>query len=229
MMGKKSLWQQWREELPSGDDLARAALEKMRMWAAFHDPDNRHSELVTKLALEIFDGLAREGFLPQSEPARRILEAAAVMHDVGRDKGKGHRKRGYKKIRNIKPPVGWTEEYLQCVAIVAHYHQGALPPSTHPIFAGLPAQRRSELLPLAGVLRLANALDEQHDGRIRSLALEKRKEIVVIYAEGLTNAVNSYGEQLARARYLLESTIRTPIVLKPLPLRRMAPTVSAVN
>jgi CHAD domain-containing protein len=220
MLGRSSLWQKWRAELPEGDALAEAALEKMRTFAAYRDPDNRHAELVTRLALEIFDSLAREGLLPESEPARRILEAAAVMHDVGRGKDGGHRKRGYRMIRNLKPPVGWTEEYLQSVAIVAHYHRGELPPSNHPIFAGLPAQRRAELLPLAGVLRLANALDDEHDQRITSLVLERRSGVLIIHIQGLTNSVSPFGEQLARARYLLESSIRIPIAFKPLSLRR---------
>ena len=219
MVGKESLWQKWRAELPSGDALAEAALEKMRMWAEFHDPDDKHVELVTRLALEIFDGLAREGLLPESEPARRILEAAAVMHDVGRGKDGGHRKRSYRKIRSLSPPVGWTEEYLQCVAIVAHYHRGGLPPSHHPIFAGITAQRRAELMPLAGVLRLANALDDAHDQRITSVVVERRDVVLTIYARGLTSAVSPFGEQLARARYLLESCIKMPIALRTLSLR----------
>lgn len=219
MVGRQSLWQKWRAELPSGDALAEAALEKMRTWATFNDPDDKHVELVTRLALEIFDGLAREGVLPESEPARRILEAAAVMHDVGRDKDRGgHRKRGYRKIRSLTPPVGWTEEYLQSVAIVAHYHRGGLPPSNHPIFAGLPAHRRTELMPLAGVLRLANALDDEHDQRITSLVVERRNGLMMIYARGLTNTPSPFGEQLARARYLLESCIKMPIAFKTLSL-----------
>jgi hypothetical protein len=220
MVGRGSLWQKWRAELPAGDALAEAALEKMRTWAAFHDPDDKHVELVTRLALEIFDGLAREGLLPLSEPARRILEAAAVMHDVGRGKDGSHRKRGYRKIRSLTPPVGWTEEYLQGVAIVAHYHRGGLPPSNHPIFAGLPAHRRTELMPLAGVLRLANALDDEHDQRIASVVLERRNGVMTIYARGLTNTVSPFGEQLARARYLLESCIKMPITFKALSLRQ---------
>jgi hypothetical protein len=229
MVGKATLWQKWRAELPAGDDLAEAALEKMRTWAAFLDPDDTHAQLVTRLALELFDGLAREGLLPESEPARRILEAAAVMHDVGRGKDGNHRKRGYRMIRKLKPPVGWTEEYLQCVAIVAHYHRGGLPPSNHPIFAGLPAHRRGELMPLAGVLRLANALDDRHDQRISSLALEKRNGMLVVHAQGLTSVVSPFGEQLARARYLLESCIRMPIVFKTVPQRRMPRTQSTVS
>jgi len=220
MMGKGALWQQWRAELPSGDALAQAALEKMRAWAAFHDPDDKHTELVTRLALEIFDALAREDLFPQSEAARRILEAAAVLHDVGRGKDGAHRKRGYRMIRHLKPPAGWSDEYLQAVAIVAHYHRGSLPPSNHPIFAGLPAQRRSDLMPLAGILRLANALDDLHDQRISSLVLQRTGNVMTIYAQGYSSAVSSFGEQLARAAYLLESCIKLPIVFKPLTLRR---------
>ena len=222
MVGRGSLWQKWRAELPAGDALAEASLEKMRTWAEFHDPDNKHVELVTRLALEIFDCLVREGLLPESEPARRILEAAAVMHDVGRDKGGGHRKRGYRKIRNLAPPVGWTEEYLQSVAIVAHYHRGGLPPSNHPIFAGLTAQRRTELMPLAAVLRLANALDDAHDQRIASVVVERRDKVLTIFARGLTSSVSPFGEQLARAGYLLEHCIKMPLTLKPMSPRHKA-------
>ncbi len=124
MVGRQSLWQKWRAELPSGDALAEAALEKMRTWATFHDPDDKHVELVTRLALEIFDGLAREGVLPESEPARRILEAAAVMHDVGRDKDRGgHRKRGYRKIRSLS-----TARRVDRRIPAERCHRGALSP-----------------------------------------------------------------------------------------------------
>jgi exopolyphosphatase/guanosine-5'-triphosphate,3'-diphosphate pyrophosphatase len=222
MLGRESLWQKWRNDLPAGEELAQAALEKMRTWATFLDPDDKHSQLVTTLALEIYDGLVREGILTKIESSRRILEAAAVMHDVGRGKsrGVGHRKRGYHLIRKLHPPVGWGEEYLQCIAIVAHHHRGSLPPSNHPIFAGLPAQRRSALMPLAGVLRLANALDDLHDQRISSVRLERRDGVMTIYAQGLPSAVSPFGEQLARARYLLESCIKMPIVVRPLAQRQ---------
>jgi CHAD domain-containing protein len=229
MVGKGSLWQEWRTELPAGEMLARAVLEKMRTWAAFLDPDDRHAQLVTTLALQIYDGLVRDRALPESDLSRRILEAAAVMHDVGRGKDSGHRKRGYRMIRRLKPPVGWSEEYLQCVAIVAHHHRGGLPPSNHPIFAGLPAQRRFELMPLAGVLRLANALDEFHDHRISSVTVQRRNGSLTIFAQGLTNSVSPFGELLARARYLLESCIKVPIVIRPVPPRRKPLSRGAVQ
>jgi len=229
MLGRESLWQHWRAELPTGEVLAQAALEKMRTWASFLDPDDKHAQLVTTLALEIYTGLVREGILAESEMSHRILEAAAVMHDVGRGKAGSHRKRSYRMIRNLKPPVGWGDDYLQCVAIVAHYHRGSLPPGNHPIFAGLPAQRRAELLPLGGVLRLANAFDELHDQRISTVAVQRRNGALAIYAQGLTSSVGAFGEQLAQARYLLESCIRMPIMIRPLPARHKASTATAAQ
>ena len=220
MLGRESLWQTWRAELPAGETLSEAALEKMRTWAAFLDPDDKHAQLVTTLALEIYDGLVREGILAESDLSHRILEAAAVMHDVGRGKAGSHRKRGYRMICELKPPVGWSEEYLQCVAIVAHYHRGSLPLSNHPIFAGLPAQRRNELMPLAGVLRLANALDDLHDQRVSSVNVERRNGVLTIFAQGLTSSISPFGEQLARSRYLLEACIKMPIAIRPVPARR---------
>ena len=220
MLGKRSLWHKWRAELPQGDDLAEAALEKMRTWAAFLDPDNKHTQLITRLALEIYDGLGRDGVIEESELARHVLEAAAVMHDVGRGKDGKHRKRGYRMIRKLKTPVGRNEEYLQCVAIVAHYHRGGLPPANHPIFEGISAQRRAELMPLAGVLRLANALDESHDQRVSAVELKLNDGALTLYAKGLGNSISPFGEQLAQARYLLESCIKMPIVVKPLRVRK---------
>lgn len=227
MLGKESLWQQWRAELPAGDALAQAAMEKMRAWVGFLDPDDRHAELVTTLALELYDGLVREGILGESEMSRRILEAAAVTHDVGRSKAGSHRKRGYRMIRKLKTPVGLSEDYLQCVAIVAHYHRGGLPPSNHPIFDGLSASRRAELLPLAGVLRLSNAFDEFHDQRIASIAVKRRDGAVVLYAKGFSSSLSAFGERLAQSRYLLERCIRMPILIRPLSAPRRQGTPSS--
>ena len=61
MLGKNSLWLVWRAELPSGPSLEQAAMEKLRTWASFLDPDVNHSAHVTRLALQLYDGLAKQG------------------------------------------------------------------------------------------------------------------------------------------------------------------------
>jgi len=84
-------------------------------------------------------------------------------------------------------------------------------------------------MPLAGVLRLANALDDLHDQRITSVAVARRKDVLTIQAQGLPGAVSPFGEQLARARYLLESCIKMAILVRPSPPRRRPLTQGAVQ
>ena len=117
---------------------------------------------------------------------RRILEAAALLHEVGRSRGdRGHRKRAYSMIRRLTPPLGWSAEELQCVAVIARYHGGALPQISDSPFVGLTPTRRRALLPMAGVLRLADAFDFPHDQQIDRLTVERRDGMLIVYGRGL--------------------------------------------
>jgi hypothetical protein len=75
MLGKASLWQVWRAQLPVGKQIESAALSRLKLWASFLDPDLKHSNHVARLALQLYDGLPAK--LPtDSEPAdqRTILK-----------------------------------------------------------------------------------------------------------------------------------------------------------
>jgi exopolyphosphatase/guanosine-5'-triphosphate,3'-diphosphate pyrophosphatase len=219
MLGKNSLWHVWRAELPSGPVLQKAALEKLRKWASFLDPDVNHSAYVTRIALQLYDALSQTGVLAGRPECRRILEAAAIAHDVGRSESpNGHLKRAYRMICKLEPPLGWSGEELRCVAAVARYHRGALPQNSDSHFVGLSAKRRSELLPIIGVLRLANAFDSSHDGRVTQISLEQHDGVLTVYGKGLEE-ISSTAERLARARYLLEATCGLAIRLRALPAK----------
>jgi len=222
MLGNNSLWKVWRAELPHGPTLEKAALEKLRMWASFLDPDVRHSRHVTRMALQLYDALAGHGVVSSKPEYRRILEAAGIVHDVGRNKGAdGHLKRGYRMIGKLKPPLGWSEEELRCVAAVARYHRGGLPKKADSHFVGLTAKRRSELLPIMGILRLANAFDAAHDRKVTRLSVEQRDGMLNVYGQGLQE-ISPTAERLARARYLLEATSGLAIRIRPLLVKSAA-------
>jgi len=215
MLGKSSLWPVWRAELPSGSSLEQAAMEKLRTWASFLDPDVNHSAHVTRLALQLYDGLSKNGTVTAGAEYRRILEAAAILHEVGRSRGpEGHRKRAYSMIRRLKPPLGWSAEELQCVAVIARYHGGMLPQTSNSAFVGLTPKRRKALLPIGGILRLADACDFFHDRKIDQVSVERRDGMVIVYGRGLQE-ISPVAERLARARYLLETTCGCPIMIRP--------------
>jgi exopolyphosphatase/guanosine-5'-triphosphate,3'-diphosphate pyrophosphatase len=212
-VGPQTLWSVWRAELPQGDTLERAALERLRTWASFLDPDREHSQLVSQLALQLYDGLIRERILHAGEKTRRILEVAALLHDVGRAKVKrGHHKESCRLIRRLVPPLGWSPQDLRAVAAVARYHSGALPHSGHKCLAQLPVSMRSLAIRLAGILRLANAFDLSHEQKVRQLHVGRRNGTLMVRGEGY-DELGPTAERLAAARYLLEINCQMPILV----------------
>ncbi len=218
MLGSHSLWKVWRSHLPKGSELEKAAMEKLRCWASFLDPDVAHSARVTQIALQLFDALARSETVPNTADDRRILDAAAILHEVGRSKvtdgAGGHQKRGQRMVAKLTPPLGWSTDDMQCLAALVRYHRGALPLATNSSFVGLTSKRRSELMFLIGILRLANAFDDEHDARVSNVTVERQNSLVVVYAEGLQR-MSRNGERLAQARYLIETMTRLPFMIRP--------------
>jgi exopolyphosphatase/pppGpp-phosphohydrolase len=105
-------------------------MERLQIWASFHDPGLAHAKHVAGLVLQLYDGLSRDGIPGDSnrETCRYILRAAALMHDVGHSSTKlGHHKASARLIRKLDPPMGWTADEVRLTAIVARYHRGALP------------------------------------------------------------------------------------------------------
>ena len=171
-----------------------------------------------RLALELYDGLSHCGILHSNPQSRRILQAAALLHEVGRGRiargqPRRHQKRGQRLIAKLKPPLGWSEEDMRLLAVLVRYHRGALPPPRSPALAGIDRKRRSELLCMMGVLRLANALDEAHRGNVHDIAVTRKDGAAWISGVGVAT-LSREAERLARARYLLETVCRRPIVIR---------------
>jgi exopolyphosphatase/guanosine-5'-triphosphate,3'-diphosphate pyrophosphatase len=218
MLGRDSLWQVWRLQLPVGTQIESAALSRLKLWASFLDPDFRHSIHVARLAVQLYDGLPSKRPPNDSEPTdeRAILQAAALLHDVGRSKKENnHHKATYNLVRRLTPPLSWTEERLRWVGIVARYHRGALPRVGQKTLMGLSESQRQSILKLAGILRLANAFDSEHDGRIQRLEVHEQNGILEIAAQGYSPR-DRMAESIAAARHLLETVYRRPVIVKPL-------------
>src|SRR5208283_2648227 len=176
MVGSDSLWQVWRAALPQGKQIQALATRRMKLWANGLDPDFPHSERVANLALQLYDGLVANGWRPSLDgiSARSSLLAAALLHDVGKSKGeKGHHKTSFDMIRAHGNPLGWKPADLQRAAIVARFHRGALPTRSHKALRDLLPEEQKGTVQLAAILRLANALDAEHDGRVRRLRVQK--------------------------------------------------------
>jgi CHAD domain-containing protein len=250
MVGRQSLWRVWRVELPSGPQLHAAAMSRLRTWAGYLDPDFAHAQRVDQLALLLYDGLRNAKLLHsefqfdrQSAPTldqnrdydpRTVLQAAALMHDVGKAEGsEKHHKASYRLIRDLELPLGWSARELELAAIVARYHRGALPNPRGKTMQRLELADRTIAMELAGVLRLANALDTSHrsgaqEGKIPRLEVSTHDSYVIVRVEGYS-ALDRSAEEVAAARHLLETLLRRPVLVRPLRTSGVRSRVSGVR
>ena len=215
MVGRHSLWHKWRAALPAEDQLQMVGLEKFRTWASFLDPHFDHATHVASVALTLYDGLAEHNVIPADRRQRCILEAAALTEEVGWSKReKGRRNRSFKLVRKLSPPPGWSAQDIRAVAIVTRYHRGTLAPTSHPMFTGIPARLRVQLLRLAGILRLANALTSAAQDSAPEMRVDFENGVATISVSDVHTQIGPEGERLARAKYLLEAAFGMSIALR---------------
>jgi exopolyphosphatase/guanosine-5'-triphosphate,3'-diphosphate pyrophosphatase len=216
MVGKKSLWHAWRSQLPQGEEVKQAAWTRLRMWASFLDPNPRHSQRVTRLCLQLFDGLSQQGLVNKDRnwDLRSILQAAALLHDVGLSKGAGkHHKASARLVKRLKAPLGWSAKELHLAGIVARYHRGALPQSSQKAFGRLTPAQQKVVTHLAAILRLANALDAGHNGAVQRLMVDATGAYITILAQGYSPR-GPLAQRSAAARHLLELVYQRPVMVR---------------
>ena len=242
-VGPDSLWSLWRAGLPQGKQIQQIATRRMKLWAKALDPDFPHSERVSRLALELYDGLHAIGLMGMlngsqngaATEVRSSLYVAALLHDVGKAQGnKGHHKTSLELIKAHGNPLGWKPETIARAAIVARFHAGALPSRSHKALRDLLPDEQRITIQLSAILRLANAMDTAHDGDIRRVKIESvtppkrrtngflrkppalgKNEALIIAAEGYAPG-SATAQTIAAERYLLETVLRRPVVVKPM-------------
>jgi exopolyphosphatase/guanosine-5'-triphosphate,3'-diphosphate pyrophosphatase len=129
--------------------------------------EETHARQVAKLAEKIFDSLAASENL--SRHHRTLMLAAALLHDIGYHIAhESHQKHALYLIRNSEL-TGFSEAERAVIANIARYHRGSLPKKRHGEYAALSLADRDLVSKLAGIVKLADALDRSHDSRVHDL------------------------------------------------------------
>ena len=173
--------------LNTGRRDARGRLEKERVASAFalgrkfrfHEDHARRS---ARFALRIFDRVARREGLGRQD--RDLLEIAAVLHDIGIVISPiGHHKHSAYLIRESEL-AGVAPEEQELIAQVARYHRRGLPRAGHPEYAALSARDRRRVALLAGILRIADALDRDRTRPVEDVLPAVRGDRLVLRLRG---------------------------------------------
>ena len=132
--------------------------------------DREHGERVAGFAMQLYDDLLTyHGF---GERERLLLRAAALLHDIGDYvRYDGHHKHSYYLIQH-SDIMGLTPDERAVVANVARYHRKSPPDPSHPNFRDLEKDARTKVRGLAAILRIADACDREHLGKVKAVRAE---------------------------------------------------------
>lgn len=155
---------------PRGDHLA-PDVRDFSVWNLEREYQGRpeHDGHVRDLAVQLFDDLRpRHGF---GEAERRLLAAAAVVHDVGMVIDYyAHHKHGMYLVMG-RPLAGFEHREQAIIALLVRYHRRGTP-SEQGLGAVLEAGDMQRVRVLSGILRMAEYLDRAKSQRIEAVTCE---------------------------------------------------------
>ena len=129
--------------------------------------EKKHAAHVNSIALSIFEQTESLHNLGARE--RNILELSALLHDVGNYISYSkHHKHSYYLILN-SDFIGYSTKDVEIAANTARYHRKSLPKKTHENFMKLNEKEQKTVKILAGILRIADALDRTHESKIEKV------------------------------------------------------------
>jgi len=184
------------------------------------DWDEPHARHVAALAASLFERTRRRHGLGESE--RALLETAALLHDIGHHISyPGHHKHTYYLVKN-GDLRGFTPQEVEIVANVARYHRRGHPGKRHTAYAALPKAARRTVRVLAGLLRIADALDRGHRQAVRALTVRERGGTLRILCQSEGDCeLELWG--VPRRAALLEDALKVKVQVEAAPLPAAPP------
>jgi exopolyphosphatase/guanosine-5'-triphosphate,3'-diphosphate pyrophosphatase len=146
--------------------------------------DLEHAKIVAHHAARLFD--QSHALHNLGEESKLLLEVAALLHDIGHFINTvDHNKHGY-YIMKASPLVGLSEARQNIVANIIQYHRKSTPSFQDDNFKNLPSRDRIVVTELSALMRLADALDVSHTGRVKDIRLEEKRNTwrLVLQGEG---------------------------------------------
>lgn len=142
--------------------------EELRLSGGLLVEDWPHARQVKRLSQLLFR--ATKPLHQSGKRSLRLLERAAFLHNTGMMiDARRHHKHSFRLIKQTHLP-DFNDEERHEIACIARYHRRALPSMSHEEYAALDHSARKRVSQLAALLRVADALDYNHDGRVLDLA-----------------------------------------------------------
>ncbi|WP_022851799.1 Ppx/GppA phosphatase family protein [Limisalsivibrio acetivorans] len=173
--------------------------------------EERHARQVCRLCQKLFDSVAEEEKLTSDD--WQLLEAAALLHDIGNyiSYSKHHRHSQYLIMNSDL--IGYDHDEIVLIGNIARYHRKKGPQEKHRYYRGLSSSQKKKVAVLAGILRIADALDRSHRSHVKELEIKSsKKEMNIKVVSGAD--VSMELRKVDIKKDILEETINKEIVFK---------------
>jgi exopolyphosphatase/guanosine-5'-triphosphate,3'-diphosphate pyrophosphatase len=167
----------------SFDDIILGSAEEVAR--KFH-ADLNHARCVAALARSLYETLHVEHRLKPRHAL--LLSVASILHDIGFFVGpRNHHKHSMYLIQNSEL-FGLNSREIKLVSLIARYHRRSPPKPSHAEYMALEFEERITMTKLAAILRVADALDHAHTGRIQEIACEINGNNCIMTAPEINDA-----------------------------------------
>jgi exopolyphosphatase/guanosine-5'-triphosphate,3'-diphosphate pyrophosphatase len=195
-----------------GDELlAEGIIESVKTLGRKYQYDTAHAEHVAMLAISMFDQLKTLHGLGSRQ--RLLLKVAGLLHDIGAFVGpRAHHKHSFYLIGNSEI-FGLSREEMMLIAHIARYHRRNTPRASHLEYMALRREQRIVINKLAGILRIADALDRSHTQSVANLHLNIKPNEVIVSVTGKSE-LTAEKRALAQKVNLFEDTYGLKVVVE---------------
>ncbi len=165
--------------------------------------DAKHARNIANLALKLFDELKAEHGLDARD--RLLLEVAALLHDIGLFVNlRAHHKHSQYLI-SVSEIFGMSRDDLLVVSNIARYHRRGLPQRSHIPYMALDREAKIVVNKLGSILRLANALDADHQQKVKNVRVRAEGGVMAFEVEGVGDLTMERLALLARGDFFQDA------------------------
>ncbi len=144
--------------------------------------DEQHGVTTAKFAVKMFDETRNMHNLTQEH--RLLLEVAAMLHDIGQFVNITDHHKHTQYLLTANPVIGLTQKQMAIVSNIARYHRKSMPKPQHEAYAALSSKERVAVSKLAALVRLADAMDNEHATMVQDFEVEFKKPKFTLLLKG---------------------------------------------
>ncbi len=142
--------------------------------------DEKHSDAVASLALQLFDSAKQIGLHNLGEAEKELLKYAAILHDVGDFLSfNDHQFHSQYIICNAEL-LGFDRKEIQIMGSIARFHRKKLPSKKALKASGLDEKTKDCIAILSTFLRFAEKLDRSHSALVKKAEFIKENKDQVL-------------------------------------------------